>query len=78
MASWDNVTHADVVRAIREYDRLGPDECYAAAATMRARRSPESNAAWPTTVTARDDPGGTIPCSTTGGGTAKDSGSAPG
>jgi hypothetical protein len=25
MVSWDNVTRADVVRAIEEYDRLGPE-----------------------------------------------------
>jgi len=24
MVAWDNVTHTDVVRAIEEYDRLGP------------------------------------------------------
>jgi hypothetical protein len=27
---WDKVTHADVVRAIEEYDRLGPDAFFAA------------------------------------------------
>jgi hypothetical protein len=25
MVKWDNVTHADVVRAMEEYDRLGAD-----------------------------------------------------
>jgi hypothetical protein len=25
MAAWDRVTRADVVRAIKEYDRLGPE-----------------------------------------------------
>jgi hypothetical protein len=25
MVAWDKVTHADVVRAIGEYDRLGPE-----------------------------------------------------
>src|SRR6187200_1753058 len=25
---WDQVTHADVVRAIEEYDRLGPDQFF--------------------------------------------------
>src|SRR5262245_27338699 len=25
MVAWDHVTHADVVRAIQEYDRLGPE-----------------------------------------------------
>ncbi len=25
MVAWDRVTHADVVRAIKEYDRLGAD-----------------------------------------------------
>jgi hypothetical protein len=29
MVTWDSVTHADVVRAIHEYDRLGPDQFYA-------------------------------------------------
>jgi hypothetical protein len=29
MVSWDEVTHADVLRALREYDRLGPDEFFA-------------------------------------------------
>ena len=24
MVAWDRVTHADVLRAIKEYDRLGP------------------------------------------------------
>jgi hypothetical protein len=28
--AWDQVTHADVVRAIQEYDRLGPDAFFAA------------------------------------------------
>jgi hypothetical protein len=27
--SWDEVTHADVVRAIQEYDRLGAQEFFA-------------------------------------------------
>ena len=26
--AWDNVTHADVVRAIQEYDRLGPERFF--------------------------------------------------
>jgi hypothetical protein len=25
MAAWDRVTRADVVRGIKEYDRLGPE-----------------------------------------------------
>jgi hypothetical protein len=29
MVNWDRVTNAHVVRAIREYDRLGPDEFFA-------------------------------------------------
>jgi hypothetical protein len=29
MVAWDKVSHADVVRAIHEYDRLGPEEFYA-------------------------------------------------
>jgi hypothetical protein len=29
MVSWDEVTHADVLRAIREYDRLGPEKFFA-------------------------------------------------
>lgn len=28
--AWDNVTHADVVRAIQEYDRLGPERFFSA------------------------------------------------
>jgi hypothetical protein len=28
MVGWDRVTHADVVRAIAEYDRLGPEEFF--------------------------------------------------
>ena len=27
--AWDRVTHADVVRAIHEYDRLGPEAFFA-------------------------------------------------
>jgi hypothetical protein len=27
--AWDQVTHADVVRSLREYDRLGPKEFFA-------------------------------------------------
>jgi hypothetical protein len=27
--AWDRVTHAHVVRAIREYDRLGPEQFFA-------------------------------------------------
>jgi len=27
--AWDQVTHADVVRALREYDRLGPEAFFA-------------------------------------------------
>jgi hypothetical protein len=29
MVTWDSVTHGDVVRAIHEYDRLGPERFYA-------------------------------------------------
>lgn len=29
MVSWSQVTHADVVRATAEYDRLGPEEFFA-------------------------------------------------
>jgi len=29
MVAWDKVTHADVVRAIQEYDRLGPEAFFA-------------------------------------------------
>ena len=29
MVAWDRVAHADVVRAIKEYDRLGPDRFFA-------------------------------------------------
>jgi hypothetical protein len=29
MVAWDGVTHADVVRALREYDRLGPEGFFA-------------------------------------------------
>jgi hypothetical protein len=28
MVNWKHVTHADVVRATREYDRLGPDRFF--------------------------------------------------
>jgi hypothetical protein len=28
--AWDQVAHDDVVRAIREYDRLGPEQFFAA------------------------------------------------
>jgi hypothetical protein len=27
--AWDNVSHADVVRAMQEYDRLGPERFFA-------------------------------------------------
>ena len=27
--AWDNVTHADVLRALKEYDRLGPEQFFA-------------------------------------------------
>lgn len=30
MPAWDRVTHADVVRAMKEYDRLGPEPFFAA------------------------------------------------
>jgi hypothetical protein len=30
MVAWDNVTRADVLRAIQEYDRLGPEACFSA------------------------------------------------
>jgi hypothetical protein len=29
MVQWDEVSHADVVRAIQEYDRLGPEGFFA-------------------------------------------------
>jgi hypothetical protein len=29
MVAWDQVTHSDVLRAIREYDRLGPKGFFA-------------------------------------------------
>ncbi|HEY1650955.1 MAG TPA: hypothetical protein VGG09_03650 [Acidimicrobiales bacterium] len=29
MVSWDEVTQADVVRALQEYDRLGPEKFFA-------------------------------------------------
>jgi hypothetical protein len=28
--AWDKVTHADVLRALQEYDRLGPERFFAA------------------------------------------------
>lgn len=28
MLTWDHVTHGDVLRAIHEYDRLGPDQFF--------------------------------------------------
>jgi hypothetical protein len=28
--AWDDVTHADVLRAIQEYDRLGPERFFSA------------------------------------------------
>jgi hypothetical protein len=28
--AWDNVTHADVLHAIQEYDRLGPERFFSA------------------------------------------------
>ena len=30
MVAWDNVTHADVLHAIEEYDRLGPEAFFSA------------------------------------------------
>ena len=30
MVAWDNVTRADVLRAIQEYDRLGPEAFFSA------------------------------------------------
>jgi hypothetical protein len=30
MVAWDNVTHDDVVRAVQEYDRLGPEAFFSA------------------------------------------------
>ena len=30
MVAWEQVTHADVIRAIQEYDRLGPEAFFAA------------------------------------------------
>jgi len=29
MVNWDDITHADIERAIGEYDRLGPEKFYA-------------------------------------------------
>lgn len=29
MVAWDRVTHADVMRALKEYDRLGPEPFFA-------------------------------------------------
>jgi hypothetical protein len=29
MVTWDKVTHAEVVRALNEYDQLGPDKFFA-------------------------------------------------
>jgi hypothetical protein len=29
MVTWDHVTHAEVLRAIQEYDRLGPEAFFA-------------------------------------------------
>ena len=29
MVAWDRVSHADVVRAIKEYDRVGPERFFA-------------------------------------------------
>jgi hypothetical protein len=29
MVTWESVTHADVVRAIHDYDRLGPEKFFA-------------------------------------------------
>jgi len=29
MVTWDRVAHADVVRAIKDYDRLGPERFFA-------------------------------------------------
>ena len=29
MVAWDRVAHADVVRAMKEYDRLGPERFFA-------------------------------------------------
>jgi hypothetical protein len=28
MVAWDRVTHADVVRAMKEYDQLGPERFF--------------------------------------------------
>ena len=30
MVTWDQVTRSDVLRAIKEYDKLGPEEFFAA------------------------------------------------
>jgi hypothetical protein len=37
MVAWDNVTRDDVVRAIEEYDRLGPDQFFAQHGYGRSR-----------------------------------------
>ena len=37
MVTWDQVTDRDVVRAIKEYDRLGPDQFFAKHGFSRAR-----------------------------------------
>jgi hypothetical protein len=37
MVAWDRVTHGDVVRAIREYDRLGPERFFSEHGFSRAR-----------------------------------------
>lgn len=37
MVTWDHVTRDDVLRAIREYDRLGPEEFFSAHGFSHAR-----------------------------------------
>jgi hypothetical protein len=37
MVAWDQVTHGDVLRAIREYDRLGPERFFSEHGFSHAR-----------------------------------------
>jgi hypothetical protein len=37
MVAWDKVTHGDVLRAIREYDRLGPERFFSEHGFSHAR-----------------------------------------
>ena len=43
MVTWDSVTHAHVVRAIHEYDRLGPEKVLCRA---RLRPDPDLRPRW--------------------------------